>query len=111
MGLETRGNSIYYYRKRRIGNRVVSEYCGSGTLAECFQILEEERRYEARLDAEEKERSFDAECRTQDELDEVIDAFSDEAQALEEALYLISGYHVHQRQWRRKRNDNKDEEC
>ena len=30
MGWETRGNNTYYYRKRRVGPSVVSEYAGSG---------------------------------------------------------------------------------
>lgn len=34
MGWEKRGNGKYYYRKKRIGNRVFSTYMGKGEKAE-----------------------------------------------------------------------------
>ncbi len=33
MAWESRGNGSYYYRKQRIGGRVVSEYVGQGEVA------------------------------------------------------------------------------
>lgn len=33
MGLEKRGDNLYYYRKVRVGNRVKSVYTGSGLYA------------------------------------------------------------------------------
>jgi hypothetical protein len=48
MGLESRGGQInYYYRKRRIGNRVTSEYVGCGELAALAWLLDAEDREEA----------------------------------------------------------------
>ena len=44
MGWETRGNGKYYYRKRRIGDKVVSEYVGTGPGAEL--IAELQRNYD-----------------------------------------------------------------
>lgn len=109
MALERRGNGYYFYKKKRIGNRVVSVYSGGRELAQCFQILDQQRKEEAWLEKESKKRSFEAVKKIQAEIDQVIDAFCQHAKAFEEALYLINGYHVHSRQWRMKRNANKDE--
>ena len=39
MGWEKRGNGLYYYRKKRMGQRVVSEYMGTGLFGSIvFQI-------------------------------------------------------------------------
>ena len=41
MGWEKRGSGQYYYRKKRVNGRVVSEYAGSGILAEATQMLDQ----------------------------------------------------------------------
>ena len=49
MAWEARGNKSYYYRKRRIGRRVVSEYVGSSETAELIagmDVLDQEQRQE-----------------------------------------------------------------
>lgn len=44
MGLERRGNGVYFYEKERIGNKVVSRYRGAGALAHlCAETAEEAR--------------------------------------------------------------------
>jgi hypothetical protein len=48
MGLERRNGGLYYYRKRRVGSSVKSEYVGSGMLAALAAMLDEEARDEAR---------------------------------------------------------------
>ena len=40
MGLEQRGNATYYYRKKRRGVRVVSEYVGRGELAQFAALID-----------------------------------------------------------------------
>lgn len=102
MGLERRGNGLYFYRKRRIGNRVISEYCGAGTLANCFYILDQQRQEEEWTEKETKKRSFEAEKQIEDELDSEIESVFGCVKTIEDALFLINGYHVHSRQWRRK---------
>jgi len=40
MSGETRGNRTYYYTAKRVGDRVVKRYVGSGTVAELATHLE-----------------------------------------------------------------------
>jgi hypothetical protein len=96
MSWEQRGNRRYYYRKRREGDRVISEYVGAGELAEtavAIDALEREiRRAERQRRAE--RRALDA------QIDEVCDLI----RALTFAELLVSGYHTHKGQWRRRRH-------
>ena len=109
MGLERRGNGYYFYEKKRIGNRVISTYCGRGELARLKQLLNQDRRNESKVEKESKNQSFETDRQNQAEIDQVIESFSEIAKGFEDALFLMNGYHVHERQWRRKRNANKDE--
>jgi len=99
MGLETRGNGQYYYRKKREGKRVVSEYVGGGEWAHAVYTLEaidrEEREYEHAI----RKRDIDQERMTNRE----IDALGDMIRALTGAVLLANGYHTHKGTWRRKR--------
>ena len=40
MDLEVRGNSQYYYRKRRLNGRLISEYLGSADTTKLHQYLQ-----------------------------------------------------------------------
>lgn len=97
MGWERRGNRRYYYRKRRQGGQVVSEYVGAGELAETTAALDalerdlrqaEQRRWEAIQAA-----------------DAQVDQVADLVQALIHAILLATGHHTHKGQWRKKRHD------
>jgi hypothetical protein len=46
MGLEQRKGKLYYYEKRRVGRRVVSEYVGGGLLALLAHREAQERKKE-----------------------------------------------------------------
>ena len=52
MGLEIYHGKIYYYAKEWNGGRVKSRYVASGDMALLFAVLDEERREEAREEAE-----------------------------------------------------------
>ncbi len=41
MAFEKRGNGIYYYKKEREGNRVVSKYIGKGEVASLIAQMDE----------------------------------------------------------------------
>lgn len=102
MGLERRGNRLYYYRKKRFGKRVVSEYQGGGELAELMQASDQLRRCEDTIEKEASRRKVEALREGFAELDTLIESFCREAQDFDDALFLISGYHKHSRQWRKK---------
>jgi hypothetical protein len=97
MGWEQRGNRRYYYRKRRQGGQVVSEYVGAGDLAAA----------DAALDALERElrqaqqRRLAAIQAAGAQVKEVCDLI----QTMIYAVLLATGHHTHKGQWRKKRHD------
>jgi hypothetical protein len=99
MGWEKRGNGLYYYRKRRDRERVVSEYVGGGGAAYLIAQMDA-------IDRTERETQSKAEQyeRTQIESVEVALAKLESlTRALTDAALLVNGYHTHKRQWRCKR--------
>ena len=99
MAIETRGNNRYYYRKRRIGGRVVSEYIGSGSHAD-IAALEDER---ARDDTEARRQALTQAEHEYSELVSPVDQFESLLMQLMRAELLAAGYHQHKGQWRKKR--------
>lgn len=90
----------YYYRSKREGQHVRTEYLGTGVLALAI----------AELDAEERERQRQeqaivrAEQEAQRAIDRKIDEEGDLVRTLTRAVLLVSGYHNHKGQWRRRRD-------
>jgi hypothetical protein len=101
MGIEARHKSgkLYYYRKRREGGKVISEYQGGGELVHIYQHIEARER--AKKEAERARAK--AERRTMAEIDKQIDDFSKMVDTLMQAELIAKGYHQHKRQWRRRR--------
>jgi hypothetical protein len=99
MGWEKRGNGRYFYRKRREGRHVVSEYVGGGSDAELLSKL-----LGITSDKAMTERQA---LRKQREEIEALDAELERAcslvDALIEATLLANGFHKHKGEWRRKR--------
>lgn len=95
MGWESRGGRDYYYRKRRRGGRVVSEYVGAGDFATLAALLDEEDRDEAAECREQRRADRELERR----LDELIRQAKDEAGAYLRGL----GFYQHKRAWRLRR--------
>ena len=101
MGFEERhGNGkLYYYKKRREGERVVSEYVGSGELAEIIDLttrLEQSRKQQKREEVQAQQASADR-------INSLVDKHSAMVDRMVEAHLLALGYHKHNRQWRRRR--------
>ena len=105
MAREKRRERQYYYRKRRIGSRVISEYMGAGYLADLAHAIDEDTRYEAQKERKEWRAIVDAENAT----DALLDSLTEAVNAHVGALLLINGYHHGgNRQWRKKRKETKN---
>ena len=75
MALEKRGRELFYYKKRRVGKSVVSEYCGAGSLGQLMYLWDQESQGETRREQEVKKQSFEAEKKKVAEVDHVIESF------------------------------------
>lgn len=106
MGWETRGGQSYFYRKRRDGGRVTSEYVGAGALAHGAALVdreEKERAEQARRDAR-RERAEAVVAGAK------VEAICDLITTLCEAELLALGFRQHKRQWRKKRHGGGDQD-
>ncbi len=95
MAWEQRNNRRYYYRKRRDGQRVISEYVGSGALAQeatAFRAIACEVRQARR-------RRWAAICAVDDQVDQACDLI----QALAYGTLMVTGHRMHKGQWRKAR--------
>jgi len=99
MGWEDRRGKKYYYRKRRIGGRVVSQYLGAGPAAEAASALDELTRQAQ----EEKRDLFRQERERQRAIDQEVDRVCLLTRHLIYAALLLNGYHMHRGEWRRRR--------
>ena len=100
MGWERRGSGMYYYRKRRIGECVVSEYVGGGALAEVVALQDERDRLE-RAERRQAKRQASEEMRM---LDRQVDEVAELIRALAQGVLLVTGHHTHRGQWRKRRD-------
>lgn len=100
MAWELRGNNIYYYRKKRIAGKVVSEYVGKEAVAGAIAVLDLEKRQERNREAEvvKKER---AEFQL---LEQHVTQVASFIKPIVEGVLVVSGYHKHKGQWRKVRN-------
>ena len=99
MAWEKRGRYLYYYRKIRIGERVLSQYIGRGPIAESISELDKIFRR--------KRRSKILKNRNSQNLKETKDRSLkltlDGLQIILSALLISKGFHKHKGQWRRIR--------
>jgi hypothetical protein len=100
MGWETRRGRSYYYRKTRVGSRVVTRYVGGGTVGAMLAAFDKEERQREQL----IRRAEAEKLRREVEFDGALDALSQATEAAAEALLLASGFHKHKGQWRRTRD-------
>ncbi len=97
MAWETRGTNRYYYRKRWVNGRVVSEYIGAGAFAELS----------AEMDAHTQQEQATSRAAWQTIVESTRNAERALAQVevivrmLTGAVLVVNGYHSHKRQWRR----------
>src|SRR4051794_29061450 len=99
MGWEERRGKRYYYRKRRIGGRVISEYVGSGEAAEVAAAQDNAARTQRAAS-----RALLANEQIQYEaMNQVVAQFQAAVRTQVRAQLETQGYHQHKGQWRRKR--------
>lgn len=99
MALEERNGNYYYYKKERIGNRIVSTYYGKGEVAYLIAQLDEIEREEKQIKAEENLRFR----QKLEEIDKEIDLFEAKVKELtEKTLLSIGFYKTKSREWRIK---------
>ena len=90
----------YYYQNRRVGRKVISQYVGGGIAGLAAERLSER----AKAEAEAKRSEWQAIKDEQQQLDKIVDDFSNLATAYADALLLINGYRQHKRsEWRKRR--------
>ena len=100
MAWEDRNGRRYYYRKRREGGSVVSEYVGTGLAGEIAEIFDVEDRREA----EYKQREIRKQKASVQAIDSQVGEVEKYTRAITRACLLLSGYHTHKGQWRRLRD-------
>jgi len=100
MAWEKRGNNQYYYRKKRIGRHVISEYVGNSIFAELLANQD-------MLDCKNRQVNMKVKHRQREQIktiDREIDQSYDQAILLLRAILLLAGYHPHKGQIRRRRD-------
>lgn len=91
----------YYYRPKREGGKVISEYMGTGFYADL--AAEQDKQEQARTKA--KRELFLRQAAEQDEIDTMVDMVSGAYDALVDAVLLVNGYRQHKRsEWRLRRD-------
>ena len=101
MTWEQRGNRRYYYRKKRNGSRVTTEYVGTGTVAVLLAEKDRQDR-EKFLHTRQKWRAQKSEFKNVEQDHEFLMVIT---RGLVRAIFLTSGYHPHKGQWRKKHHD------
>jgi hypothetical protein len=89
----------YYYRNRRIGDKVISEYVGGGYLGMFVEQADEEKRQEA----QQKRQAWQATVDAEQELDAMLDEVTALVNTYAGALMLATGHYQHKRQWRKQK--------
>lgn len=99
MGYEKRGGNEYYYRKRRVNGRVVSQYIGGGDLARFTYELDQADRELERIDQADRQ-----EARTESILlDKQVEIDLKTINEAIESELVNAGYHKVTGLWRKKR--------
>lgn len=101
MGWEPRSGRLYFYRKLRVGKRVVSQYWGKGPDAEVVSGTPW-RDPLGRTIARENEQAEQMELEA---LESRVAALHDRVALLLELTMRTSGFREHRGQWRRTRRE------
>ena len=101
MAWEQRGNKDYYYRKRRDGDRVISEYMGHDLAGQMYSEQDHQDREKFLV----LQRMWREQRSEFEETDQDCELLMEIVRQLVQATLLTSGYHPHKGQWRRIHHD------
>jgi len=99
MAWEDRNGGRYYYRKRREGERVISEYVGGGLAGELSALYDHEDKFKTDVQRAELMQAKEEATKLDGKIKEVERI----TKAMTRAVLLLSGYHAPRRQWRKIR--------
>ena len=99
MGWKTINGRRYYYKSKRVGNRVESRYFGAGESGSLMAELDAIDRLEKAAEREEQQEERDE----ADAEERAVAEWFDDIQAVADAAMAEAGFHKHRGQWRRKR--------
>jgi hypothetical protein len=99
MGLEKRNGHVYYYKSRRVGEKVRKVYVGAGDFAHLAAKLDEEER----LRRKEETTRWKAERVRLERCAGFLCELEEAAQILTRAELLAAGFHKRKGEWRRLR--------
>jgi hypothetical protein len=99
MAWEDRNGRKYYYRKRREGKRVISEYIGGGLAGELSALYDLEDKFKTDVQRAELMQAKEDAVKLNRQIREVERI----TKAMTRAVLLLSGYHAPRRQWRKIR--------
>ena len=105
MGLERRGNGLYYYRKKRVDGKVKSIYCGKASAEN--PALEEDRK--TRLLLFDRNKNLELVEVEERLVLEMLKDLDKEVREITNSTLLQNGFYNHKGQWRKKRNGNQKE--
>ncbi len=103
MAWEARGNNTYYYRKKRLAGKVMSQYVGRGPMAQEIALMDaaaRKERYNKVMNIRQQIEEFGSFDRQVSQVSLLVN------QAVAGFL-IITGFHKHRGQWRRRRDANK----
>ncbi|WP_165244665.1 hypothetical protein [Paludisphaera soli] len=95
MGWKTINGRRYYYRSRRVGERVVSEYYGAGEVADLIARLDN-------LDRIKRETEREG-LRCENKVDDLLATLVAEGKSEATSVLTAAGCHHHKGQWRHRR--------
>lgn len=99
MAFENRNGRTYYYRKKRIGNRVISEYVGGGEVADLIagldELKREQKQFETQIEREMRKES--------EEIDQDLTEIESKINLIIEGFLISKGFYKSKsREWRKQ---------
>jgi hypothetical protein len=99
MSVEIRNGNAYYYRKKRIGNRVTSEYVGKDEFAFLYSFLDQTEREKRKCEADKLKVYLGNVAEVDGDLSELETSIKS---LVEKTLLRKGFYKTKSRQWRLK---------